>query len=93
MKKFLSIILISLLTSLVSFSQCNNSLVQLAIEDIGDAKKIKEFPVRLKKVKKKEPRPYARFAVSLKRGNQYRINVLNDTLNKSNAIVTLSDDY
>ncbi|MFC2086394.1 hypothetical protein ACFLQ9_01595 [Bacteroidota bacterium] len=93
MKKILSGILLIILLPGFAISQCNNSLIDLCLKDNGGAKSLKEFPVRLKTVKKKDPDPYARFTVALKRGVQYRFNIKNDSLNIADAKLTLSDDY
>ncbi|MFC2086392.1 hypothetical protein ACFLQ9_01585 [Bacteroidota bacterium] len=74
-------------------AQCNNELIDLCLKDIGGATYLKEFPVKLKKGKKGKQPPFARFAVALKKGTQYRFNVKNDVANQSFAILTLSDNY
>ena len=49
---FITILAIIILPVL-SFSQCNDQLINMALEDNAGATGLKEFPVRLKKVKKK----------------------------------------
>jgi len=93
MKKYIAILSIAIFFPFFVVAQCNNELIDLCQKENGGAKKMKEFPVRLKKVNKRQPAPYARYIVSLKKGNKYRFNVKNDSLNESEAFLMLSDDY
>lgn len=93
MKKILSGLLFIILLPFLANSQCNNSLIDLCLKDNEGAKKLKEYPVKLKKVKKKDPSPYAIFNVTLKKGTHYRFNIKNDSLNNTDAKLVLSDDY
>ena len=93
MKKVLTIIIIFFVLPIFAISQCNNELINLCLKDNGGAKSLKQFPVRLKKVKRKEPNPHAQFTLALKKGVQYRLNIKNDSLNTANAKLTISDDY
>jgi hypothetical protein len=63
------------------------------MQENGGATYLKEFPVVLKKGKKKDPPPMARYALLLKKGSHYRFNVKNDSLNNSFAILQLADDF
>ena len=93
MRRFLWIFFIIIAINLNTTAQCSHELVDLCLQDIGKAKYLKEFPVKLKKGKKGKPPPYARYAVALKKGTQYRFNIKNDDANKSFAILSLADNY
>jgi len=76
MKKYILIILVFSLFFGNSFAQCNDKLVQIAIDSIGDdATYIQNFKVRLKKAKNIENIPVASFSIVLNAGTHYRFNV------------------
>jgi hypothetical protein len=60
----------------VSYSQCNDSLVQIAVSESGsDAFFLKEFKVKLSSGNPEKPAPVAKFSAYLKEGVTYRFNV------------------
>ena len=93
MKKRIFSFIIFFLIPFLIVAQCDNSLIELCLLENGGATYLKEFPVKLKKGKRKDPTPFARFTLALKKGSHYRLNVKNDSLNNSFAILQLSDDY
>jgi len=59
-------------------AQCNDTLVELAIQESGpDAIFIKEYKVKFKKGKSNKPAKVAKYSVYLKDSTSYRFNVLN----------------
>jgi len=92
-KRFIWIFVLFLAIPFMSKSQCNNELIRLCVSENGGATYLKEFPVKLKKGKKNQPAPYARFALALKKGSHYRFNIKNDSLINSFAVLQLADDY
>ncbi|NOZ45451.1 MAG: hypothetical protein GXO79_01565 [Chlorobi bacterium] len=93
MKKLNLVLLIAILFPVILNAQCNKELIKLGMKDINGAQFLKEFPVKLNKGKRGKMPPQAIYTVMLKKGNQYRLNIKNDSLNKTFAILQLADDY
>lgn len=92
MKTFnIFIIIIFTFISNNSFSQCNDQLVNVCALDNNGATYIKDFKVKLKKAKKKEAAPVAKYQVALSKNTTYRVNSCNATEFAGEAIVQLFD--
>lgn len=61
----------------VSFSQCGPQLLTNAAEKIDDYTYVKDFKVRLKKARRRQPTPYLKNTIILNKGTRYRIFVAN----------------
>ena len=72
-------------------AQCNEQLVNNCMLEIGDAKYMKEFRVKLKRARKGQPPPTARFTVTLNKGGHYRFNILNAIDYEGKVILQLYD--
>lgn len=73
-----TVLVILIFSNIFVFAQCNDSLVQRAIEQSGaDALFLKEFKVRFDKSKASQPVRVAKYSAYLQAGNTYRFNVCN----------------
>ncbi len=69
---------ILLFAFLETFSQCNDSLVQIAVSNSGeDVLFLKEFKVKFDKTKTSQPVRVAKYSTFLKAGYKYKFNVAN----------------
>lgn len=93
MKKLYILLILSIAFSGFSFSQCNDQLVSICAMGSGDgATYIKDFKVRLKKAKKNENPPVARYSVVLNKNTVYRFSVCSATEFEGKAIIQLYDN-
>lgn len=93
MKKLLLLLLFGiLLGSTKIYAQCNETLVQLAVAEIGDATYLKNFNVKLKNQQPGDAQPpVASYKIVLNKGNHYRFNVKNAKEFPGEAIMQLYD--
>jgi hypothetical protein len=80
-----------LVSTEVSIAQCNDQLLSVCALDNGGATYIKDFKVRLKKGKKNQPAPVAKYQVALSKNTNYRFNACNATEFPGEAIIQLYD--
>jgi hypothetical protein len=76
MKNTLSYIAAILLLSCISLNanaQCNDQLLNVAIEAAGDFTYLKDFKVKMKKAKRNSPAPTMKYTVMLSKGNKYKL--------------------
>lgn len=91
MKRTLLIIL-TILAGLMVRGQCNQELVDMAINQSGsDAIFVREFKVKLKSGSASKPSPVGHFSIVLKEGSNYRFNVASSKEYDSEAILQLFD--
>lgn len=95
MKWIINIISIVLLfqgiSSLVQ-AQCDNALVEQAIDESGpDAVFVRDFRIKLRKGTPKKPAPVGRFTVYLRNNTLYRFNVLSEESMEGRAVIQLYD--
>ena len=91
MKRTLLIIL-AILAGLMVRGQCNQELVDMAINQSGsDAIFVREFKVKLNAGKASKPLPVGHFSIVLKEGSKYRFNVTNSKEFDGDAILQLYD--
>ena len=93
MKKIIFVILIPLFAiNTHIFAQCGDELVDICVSKLGTScTYLKEFKIKLKKAKKNEPAPVARFAVVLNKGTHYRFSVCNAEEFEGKAVIQLYD--
>lgn len=89
MKKYILILLVISLFSGSSYAQCNDKLVEIAIDSIGEnATYIQNFKARLKKDKKNKG-IIASFSIVLNAGTYYRFNVESASEFQGEAVLQL----
>ena len=72
------------------FSQCNDNLINKAIEESGKkAIFLKEFKVKFSKIKANQPAKVAKFSAFLKDGTTYRFNTANAKEYEGRAVMQL----
>lgn len=91
MKKIILLTVFALMFGGFSYSQCNDQLVNLCAMSTDGATYIKDFKARMKKAKKNEPAPVAKYSVVLNKNTVYRFNVCNATEFAGKAIIQLYD--
>ena len=92
MKKIVLIAVVLLWTNNYLRSQCNESLVQKATEQVGkDAVLVRDFKVRLKEGSKRNPSPAGHFSVLMQKDINYRFNILNAAEFDGKAMLQLYD--
>ncbi len=81
------------LLQIPALGQCNNDLVNIAMEQSGkDVLFIREFRVKLKKGTVRNPVPSGKFNVYCKEGSVYRFNIVSDPSSGSKAVLQLFDN-
>ena len=93
MKKIIFVILIPLFAiNTHIFAQCGDELVDICVSKLGTScTYLKEFKIKLKKAKKNEPAPVARFSVVLNKGTHYRFSVCSAEEFEGKAVIQLYD--
>lgn len=89
----LKILIITLVFSLKftnSYAQCGIALKDVVLKEIGDAKYLKDFRVRLPEGSPKKP-PKKEFPILLNKGVHYRINVMADSVMEDQVVLKLYD--
>jgi len=74
MKKIFFILTMIFFVTL-SFSQCNEKLIDIAVSQNRGATYLKDFKVKLPATPKNKPRAIAKFQIVLNGGNHYRFNI------------------
>lgn len=85
----LLLVLFLFLNSKTSKAQCGMALRDVVVQEIGDAKYLKDFRVKFEKSKKKQEAK--EFSILLNKGTHYRFNILGDSTNNDQAILKLFD--
>jgi hypothetical protein len=92
MKTYIIVLIAALVISFQEANaQCNEQLVNVCALDNGGATYIKEFKVKLKKGKKGQAAPVAKFQVALSKNTNYRFNSCNANEFPGEAIIQLYD--
>ena len=92
MKKIVLITIVLLWTSSLARSQCNETLVQKATEQVGkDAVIVRDFKVKLKEGNKRNASPAGHFSVLMQKDITYRFNILNAEEFESKGVLQLYD--
>lgn len=71
-------------------AQCGMALRDIVVQEIGEAKYLKDFRVRLEPGMKKDP-PNKEFAILLNKGTKYRFNIKCDSSMTDQVILKLFD--
>jgi hypothetical protein len=91
MKKiFFSLIIILLSSVSVLYAQCEESIMQQALKDMGDSQYIKDFTIDMKK--KDAKTVSITFKVILNSKNHYKFTIADAKSNNENVIMQLFDD-
>lgn len=94
MKKILCSLVFILISSIAAlYAQCDESVMQQALKDMGDSQYIKDFTIEMKKPKND---PNAKtvdvtFKVILNSKNHYKFTMANSPSNSENVIMQLYD--
>jgi hypothetical protein len=92
MQRIILIVVLLLWTNSYLRSQCNESLVQKATEQVGkDAVLVRDFKVKLKEASRKNPSPSSHFSVLMQKDITYRFNLLNAVEFDGKAMLQLYD--
>lgn len=92
MKRIVLIAVVLLWANSLVRSQCNQSLVKKATEQVGkDAVLVRDFKVKLKEGSKRDPAPASHFSVLMQKDITYLFNLLNAIEFDGKAILQLYD--
>jgi hypothetical protein len=91
MKTYIIIIAVLIAGINLVSAQCNEELLNVCAMDNGGATYIKDFKVKLKKGKKNQPAPVAKYQVALSKNTNYRFNACNANEFPGEAVIQLYD--
>lgn len=89
-KVLIILFLLAKITTIKAFAQCGIALKEVVVQEIGDAKYLKDFRIRLEEGSPKKP-PTKEFPILLNKGVHYRINVMADTAVQDQVVLKLYD--
>lgn len=86
------ILAILLISSSLSFAQCNDELMGIASEQLGDFVYVNDFKVRLREVKKKKDVASMKYSIILNKDVKYRFVIANANEFPGKLVFTLFDN-
>lgn len=90
LKILTTLFLLTKITISKTYAQCGIALKEVVVQEIGDAKYLKDFRIRLEEGSPKKP-PTKEFPILLNKGVHYRINVMADTAVEDQVVLKLYD--